>query len=93
MNMALRSLQFEDMINQLTGHMDSRLDSIDGLVCTLSKFHKDLDTVKRDQLEGQFEDYMERLRATSREALQTSGVTRRSPVHQASMDSGDIELF
>ena len=92
-NMALRSLQFEDMINQLTGHMDSRLDSIDGLVCTLSKFHKDLDTVKRDQLEGQFEDYMERLRATSREALQTSGVTRRSPVHQASMDSGDIELF
>lgn len=92
-NVALRSLQFEDMTNQLIGYMTNRLDSIDGSICASSRRHKDLGMLSRDQLEGQFEGHMERLRATSKEALQVSDVTRKNPVHQVSMESGDIELF
>lgn len=92
-NVALRSLQFEDMTNQLIGHMENRLDSIDGFVCALSQLHNDLDMVKPDQLEGQFDEHVERLRATIGDTLQMSGVTRQSPVHQENMESGDVELF
>jgi methyl-accepting chemotaxis protein len=92
-NIALRSLQFEDMTNQLIGHMENRLESIDGFVSTLSQFHKDLGAGKRNQLESQFEKDVKHLREKLDEVLDKSSVTQQSPVHQADMESGDVELF
>lgn len=92
-NVALRSLQFEDMTNQLIGHMENRLDSIDGVTCALAKLHKDFGVITRGQSEDQSKEHAERLRATMGETLQMLGGTQQSPVHQEGMESGNIEIF
>ena len=92
-NMALRSLQFEDMTNQLIGHIANRLDSVNEFTGTLTRLHKDFDVLKRDQLEGQFEERVESLRAKIKDTLQMLNETRQSPVHQENMESGAVELF
>ena len=90
---ALRSLQFEDMTNQLIGHIANRLDSVNEFTGTLTRLHKDFDVLKRGQLEGQFEERVESLRAKIKDTLQMLNETRQSPVHQENMESGAVELF
>ncbi|HEC12461.1 MAG TPA: hypothetical protein ENI80_04305 [Acidiferrobacteraceae bacterium] len=92
-NVALRSLQFEDMTNQLIGHMEHRLGSIDEVTCALTKLRKDFGVIKRVQTEGQSKERVQRLRTTLDETLQMLGGKRQSPVHQEGMESGNIEIF
>ena len=92
-NMALCSLQFEDMTNQLIGHMEKRLDAIGGFGCASAQLRKDFDVVPGEQLEEQFEQHVEYLQASMEATRQMSGATQKSPVHQEDMDSGDIEFF
>lgn len=92
-NVALRSLQFEDITNQLTQHMGDRLDSINEFNSILSRHHKDFELLKLDQLENPFEDHLERLREIMNVAIKKSGVMRESPANQTGMESGAIELF
>lgn len=92
-NVALRSLQFEDITNQLIQHMGDRLDSINEFNSILSRHHKDFELLKLDQLENPFEDHLERLREIMNVAIKKSGVMRESPANQTGMESGAIELF
>lgn len=92
-NVALRSLQFEDITNQLIQHMGDRLDSINEFNSILSRHHKDFELLKLDQLENPFEDHLERLREIMNVAIKKSGVMGESPANQTGMESGAIELF
>jgi len=92
-NVALHSLQFEDMTNQLIGHMTKRLDAIGGFGSAAARLRKDFEVEVREQLEGKFEKHVERLR-TAMDVIQgMSEATHKSPVHQEDMASGDIEYF
>jgi len=88
---AIQSLQFEDMITQLTSHIDKRLNRLK----TLSSIHEIIDhsvdsktgeLLVNKRLISEIENMFEQ--ADSRITSE-----RKSPVTQESMSQGDVELF
>ena len=92
-NVALRSLQFEDMTRQLLEHMDKRLDAISGFGFAAGELRKDFELVAKDQIDGQFSQDVERLKAAMEVIKEMAMETQKNPVHQQGMDGGDIEFF
>lgn len=93
-NVACRSLQFEDMTKQLLGHMEVRIDSIDSSITAISHLNDNYSVVKQVQPEERVEEDQARsLASPPPPPSQLSGVMRQSPVNQTDMESGDIELF
>lgn len=92
-NVALRSLQFEDMTNQLIGHMENRLDSINGFGRAAALLRKDFEVVAREQRQEQHKQHVERLREAMEVSQEMSGGTQKKSVHQEDMESGEVELF
>lgn len=92
-NVALRSLQFEDMTRQLLEHMDKRLDAISGFGFAAGELRKDFELVAKDQIDGQFAQDVEQLKAAMEVIKEMAMETQKTPVHQQGMDGGDIEFF
>jgi methyl-accepting chemotaxis protein len=80
---AIRALQFEDIVGQLLGCMDRRLERLE---TTVLRLH----TLGTSQDEGALSA---ELSERSSEIVERYGVAVISPVLQTSMDAGEIELF
>ncbi len=92
-NIAVRSLQFEDMTKQLITHMETRLDAIDGFGKEAASLRKDFTVTARQQGEEHFKQHAERLREAMNFTREISKSTKKKAVHQDGMDSGDIQFL
>lgn len=94
-NTAVTTLQFQDMVTQLIGHVRRRMEALTGVADKISELATDLtatavpsaDHAARTQgLRRACDELMELLASVQQ-------VTTRNPVRQASMTTGDVELF
>ncbi len=88
---AIQSLQFEDMITQLTSHIDKRLDRLN----TLGSIHEIIDRSVDSKTGGLLvnKQLISDIEGTLKQADSELAGTRNSSVSQESMNQGDIELF
>ena len=86
------SLQFEDITVQLMGHVTSRMSQLESYVGELMKIHMDDSATSNDpsvraervaQLQGVVNGHGELF----------SNMAEDKPVHQESVDTGEIEMF
>ena len=91
---AVMSLQFQDMVTQLLGHIDLRMDILQEVVTDLRSV---TDLVRNQSAEAGALRELEQLRAhidsLHSRLRQVQGSTERNPVMQTGYDSGGIELF
>jgi methyl-accepting chemotaxis protein len=88
---AIQALQFEDLVTQLTGHMDGQIDHLETLVITLQEGAGDSTASDASMPACQAQlAYLDNRVTVLRTAWE--GVAHK-PVLQESMHSGDIELF
>ncbi|MDH5571297.1 MAG: methyl-accepting chemotaxis protein [Gammaproteobacteria bacterium] len=90
---SLKSLQFEDMTNQLVSHMNKRVDTIRSFTGASTSLRHDFKMVRRVELEEQLKQHIDYLRSAMLTARKLSETTLNNPVNQDSMEDGDIELF
>jgi methyl-accepting chemotaxis protein len=94
-NTAVTTLQFQDLVTQLLGHVTRRMNALTGVADKITALAADLgaaavspdDQAHRTQGLRRACDELMQLLANVRQA------TIRNPVRQASMASGDIEMF
>jgi len=89
---AVQSLQFEDMITQLTDHIDKRLHRI----YTLGSANDVIATITNSQtnIKAISEEIILALEGALSKAESERNLTQNSPIQQKSMDDGgEIELF
>ena len=89
---AVRSLQFEDIVNQLASYSQQHLDRAGNIV---EELHKGLRNLRSAEKEG-VETYIQevgKLREHIRLIINDSSVQKNRPVDQGSMDEGEVELF
>jgi len=92
-NVALRSLQFEDMTSQLINHMENRLDAIDGFNHSTIKVRKDFETANRIQTGELENDNVINLINKLKQGNLKMNELKLNPVEQVDMNSGEVELF
>lgn len=84
--MAILSLQFEDMVTQLTQSMDKKVTAVEGFARVFDLEHLMDDTIPK-------EERLAKLQLNLMEHQQFFDTMSHKPVTQDSMDEGDIELF
>ena len=84
-NNAIRALQFEDIVNQLSGHIQERLEHINEVA--IASHPRDMESQDRVLVLSQVAQNLTRLR----EDFGNKKISQK--VEQASMEEGDIELF
>ncbi|MDX8396015.1 MAG: hypothetical protein R8K22_06350 [Mariprofundaceae bacterium] len=92
LGVAIRSLQFEDIVSQSLGHTTLHLDRMEGFVLHLSQGLAAIEVVEGMSLD----DYEAQVAAIHAEMLSYRDKLRledKNPVSQESMDEGDIDLF
>jgi methyl-accepting chemotaxis protein len=90
---AVRSLQFEDIVSQLSQHASKRLDRMEATVELVQRGIGELSLSQNDSLAGyaaQLQDLQHRLVALDEEKKL---IMDDRPVMQDSMEQGDVELF
>jgi methyl-accepting chemotaxis protein len=89
---AVRSLQFEDIVRQLTAYSERHLDRVSGVV---NRMHAGLTALKRSERRtaGEFVVAVQHLRAELDSSIDEEVAAERRPVEQESMSEGDVELF
>lgn len=89
--LAVQSLQFEDMITQLTDHIDKRLMLVEKLKST------NLLIINALEQEDNLLSFCHAIIPIVEEALllvkKETIITHKNPIKQQSMDNGEIELF
>lgn len=90
---ALRSLQFEDINNQLITHIGKRVNTVRGFTHAASLLRHDFDLVKREEQEKQLEEHIEHFREAMKLSHEVSLASEKNPVHQENMEGGEIEFF
>lgn len=88
-NLAVRSLQFEDIVNQLLVYSNTRLEEMQTLMQTCNQGLQTLQDVDAVHRQEALQQLLETV--TSVKAAQDDG--GHKPALQASMGAGDIELF
>ncbi len=84
---AVRSLQFEDIVRQLAGHVRHRIDHIE-------QFADDIKSdLERARTTGDKESSLTRIRDSIMTFRQSMDRQQVRPAHQESMNEGEIELF
>jgi methyl-accepting chemotaxis protein len=91
---AVMSLQFQDMVTQLIGHVSKRLDELHGIMREIEGASS---VVENNAASGFSPDQADRLRGhlnVARSRLeQLHDNTKNNPVRQESFSSGEIDLF
>ncbi|MCK5666496.1 MAG: hypothetical protein KAI17_23555, partial [Thiotrichaceae bacterium] len=87
-NMALLSLQFEDITNQKMSHMGVRIDSICGVIEVLSH-HQDIGSIVSKSLDSPNVNTLDETGQDDNEFIKI----RHNPAKQVDMESGDVEFF
>jgi methyl-accepting chemotaxis protein len=90
--LAIRALQFEDLVRQLLEYNRSRLERVEKLV---SSFTSSLESLDPDNLAdpSAFHDHLSQISRQWTEGLEQLQAEDHKPVHQQSMTAGEIELF
>jgi methyl-accepting chemotaxis protein len=94
-NSAVTTLQFQDMVTQLLEHVRQRMEALTGVVDKVTALAADLSasTLSSPDQDARTQG----LRRTCDELIQllatVQRATTRNPVRQASMATGDIEMF
>jgi len=89
---AVQSLQFEDMITQLTDHIDKRLERVNTLGSANEAIASSL--INGTDYQSVSQQMISALESTLSKAETEFQQTKNNPIHQQSMnDGGDIELF
>jgi len=89
--LAIQSLQFEDMITQLTAHMDKRIERVlllsdsNDILANSFTSSNNLDDISRQATSA--------LRETINKAATQAVSTNKNPIAQQSMDDGEVEFF
>ncbi len=86
---AVRSLQFEDLINQLLGYTKRHLDNLENFLRVLQTGRNELTITAEKELEENFKELKLHLSALREEWNSQN----HKPVQQESMSAGEIELF
>jgi methyl-accepting chemotaxis protein len=87
---AVRSLQFEDLVTQLSSYTENHLERLQGTLTMLDQGMQGLDS------EGGIQSYVDGLRDVRGRIAEVKSrhvEQDHKPVDQASMDEGDVELF
>ncbi len=92
-NMALQSLQFEDMTRQLIEHMEKRINAIESFSNAAVQLRKDFKVEFSGIGEDEFREHAEKLRISMESSPQKSSAAQKSPVHQEDMVSGEVEFL
>ncbi len=94
-NTAVTTLQFQDMVTQLLGHVKRRMDALAGVADKINAVAADLTADAAPSVdEGERAQGLHRACAELMELLTSvRQITIRNPVRQASMTTGDVELF
>jgi methyl-accepting chemotaxis protein len=92
-NVAMRSLQFEDMTNQLIGHMVGELNAMDDVVTSVAKLRDEIALLNDDLTDAQFSEQIVIIAAAINETEAVLSENTNSPVQQVDMESGEIDLF
>jgi len=89
---AVRSLQFEDIVRQLTDYSTRNLDRIETVVTNL---HQGMMSVRESgaQGSGALVSSIQKLQAEIDDFLVEQRANEARPVEQQSMDEGEVELF
>jgi methyl-accepting chemotaxis protein len=90
--LAIRALQFEDIVRQLLEHNGSRLEGVDALMQTFLSSLDDLRNLKAGDASA-FSDQLNELRRQWIARLSALPLDSHKPVLQESMSPGEIELF
>jgi len=88
---ALQSMQFEDMTNQLLEHLQKRIDALRGFSEGYASLRRDFDIIKHEGVD--LDEHFNRLRSVMEIAHELTEKTERNPVHQEDMGDGDIDFF
>jgi len=91
--LALQSMQFEDMTNQLLMHVGKRMQTLKSFSEAASHMKNDFTLVKKDTASLNLTGHIDAYSEIMREAYKLSEKTLNNPVQQESMDNGEIELF
>ena len=83
---AVRSLQFEDIVRQVSEHAESRTRETE-------QFIQELDQHLQDMTETNSTESFTQIRSNLKNLMEKSSVAPKGPADQESMSEGDIELF
>jgi len=84
-NNSIRALQFEDIINQLSSHIQTRLDHLNELSAMTHEIH---------DIDGDMNEILKNITERLEKAKDQSALDKRGQiVFQESMAEGDVELF
>jgi len=89
---AVRSLQFEDIVNQLASYSQQHLDRAGSIVEELHKGLRNLRSAEKEGVEVYIQE-VGNLREHIRLIISDSSVQQNRPVDQGSMAEGEVELF
>ncbi|NOZ11029.1 MAG: hypothetical protein GXP09_08345 [Gammaproteobacteria bacterium] len=92
-DLALKSMQFEDMTSQLLVHLSKRVGALRGFTDASSELRHDFNVVSRNDLALQLDEHIEHLQIAMSTAHKLSGETEHAPVHQKNMDDGEVVFF
>jgi methyl-accepting chemotaxis protein len=93
-NTAVTTLQFQDMVTQLLGHVRRRVEALDGMSEKCAQLAADFAAAPAAADAGERGMGVQRLTGELRDLLaQARAATVKNPVAQASMASGDVEMF
>lgn len=89
---AIRSLQFEDIVRQLTVYSERHLDRVQGLI---GRMHEGLRELREseDKRPGDFVAALTHMQGDLDAFVNAQMEVEHQPVAQGSMDEGDVELF
>ena len=89
--LAITSLQFEDIVTQLGGHIEKRLSVLDDALGTMEKANRHEHITNTDSLAA--EQALERLQEDVLNSINRLKELETTPVKQEDMTTGEIDLF
>lgn len=94
-NVAVTTLQFQDLVTQLLGHVKRRMEALDGVVVKIDAIANDLNAgpVEIDGGQQQTWSLSQACNELKELLAGVQQITIKNPVRQASMSTGDVELF
>lgn len=92
-NLAIQSMQFEDMTNQLIEHVNKRVQTLQGFTDASACLRNDINAVRRHEQVLKLDEHIGLLHLAMSNANKLSEQTIKNPVQQNNMDDGEIELF
>lgn len=90
---AVTSLQFHDLVSQVVGHAEKRVELVAAMLENLGRLSLEVETGGSQDQGERLQRHLSAFREALGEAAQLIEAVRHNPVSQKTMDVGSIELF